>query len=442
MMGALLSFRRSTMRLNCRVLLFTWITVLAAVSASAQEAPLKTVLEDLFADITLQPPITGQSHEAHFLPSESGDLASLVFSRAVTSQLSGVPVGTSAGAFTYTFDASLGTFSRSSRSYGPSLAERAVTLGKGKGSVGFTYQQSKFQTFEGKDLESGDIVFYLRHDDLPPDLFFEGDLIQERVALDLSTRTFTLFGSYGITDWIDVGVVIPISSVDLEASLDQRVLRLATGDTGPNASIHLFPVNQPSRIVEASASATGIGDVLMRSKFRLFNVGGGAVAAGLDVRLPTGDEDELLGTGTTQVRVLGIVSRDVGLFSPHANIGFTAGDTDVAANELSYAVGTEFTPVTPLTFSVDLLGRRVLEVSRFEERDVTHSFRSSTNVPGTFTYSEFAPVEGSLNVGSGVFGVKYNPARTFVVTFNLVVPFTDSGLTPGVTPIVGFDYSF
>jgi hypothetical protein len=43
---------------------------------------------------------------------------------------------------------------------------------------------------------------------------------------------------------------------------------------------------------------------------------------------------------------------------------------------------------------------------------------------------------------SGALGLKYNPGRTMVVTFNLLMPFTSSGLTASVTPIVGVDYSF
>ena len=109
------------MRSINRVLLSVLVTGLFASPAWSQDAPLGEVLEHLFGDILLQPPTAQgfQSHEAHFLPSASGDLAPLVFSQAITSQLSSAPVGTSAAAFTYSFDSSLGTFSRSTESFGP-----------------------------------------------------------------------------------------------------------------------------------------------------------------------------------------------------------------------------------------------------------------------------------------------------------------------------------
>jgi hypothetical protein len=429
---------------SIRVLLLALLSAVPASPASAQDAPLATVLQGLFADILLQPPtVSGfQSHEAHFLPSASGDVAPLVFSQAIASQFSSLPIGTSGGAFTYAFDSSLGTFSRSTESFGPSLAERAVTLGKGKGSFGVTYRHTRFRTFEGRDLADGGIVFFLSHEDQPGQPFFEGDLIEERVSLDLSTRTFTMVGSYGLTNRLDVGVVVPFSSVNVSASVRERVLRLATGEQGPTSSIHLFPGGSPERLVQASGAASGLGDVVLRGKYRLFDAVGGGLAAGVDVRLPTGDQHDLLGIGASQVRLVGIASRRVGRFAPHVNVGYTMGSSDAVARELSYTFGTEFSPVRPFTFSVELLGRSMFDVYRFEEHDVEHDFHNVANIPGDFHYTEFSPVVRSLTTGSGAFGVKYNPARTMVVTFNLLVPFTESGLTPSVTPIVGLDYSF
>jgi hypothetical protein len=443
--------RGATMRLLWRVLVLGLITTVTAVPASAQEGSLSSILDTVFSDVLLQPPPADsgfQSHAAHFLPSQSGERAPAVFGQALTTQLSSVPVGTSGGAFTYKYDSSLGTFSRSTDTFGPSLAERAMTLGRGKASFGFSYQQSTYQKFEGKKLDDGTISFFLSHEDCCNNAFFQGDLIQEQITLDLKTRTFTISGFYGITDRLDVGVLIPVNSVDLTASVDARVLRLATGETGNTSGIHLFQGGIPMHTSTESGSASGLGDILIRSKYRFIETGGGGIAGGVDVRLPTGDEEDLLGLGAPQVRIMGIVSGTAGRFAPHANFGFTAsGDStvglyEVSANELSYAFGTEFAPSNRLTFSVDFLGRSLLDVDRFEETNVQHAFRSAAGIPGTFSYEEFTPVTGNLNIGSGAFGVKANPFRRLVVSFDLVVPFTDSGLRPGVTPIVGLDYSF
>ena len=50
--------------------------------------------------------------------------------RLVGLQVSSLPLGTSAGGFTWTFDPAMGAFARSSESFGPTFAERALTVGQ------------------------------------------------------------------------------------------------------------------------------------------------------------------------------------------------------------------------------------------------------------------------------------------------------------------------
>ena len=70
------------------------------------------------------------------------------------------------GGFTYTFDPALGTFTRTSESFGPTFAERALTIGRGRVSVGFGYQHATYDTFEGLNLrQRGAVRFYVPHID-------------------------------------------------------------------------------------------------------------------------------------------------------------------------------------------------------------------------------------------------------------------------------------
>jgi hypothetical protein len=56
---------------------------------------------------------------------------------------------------------------------------------------------------------------------------------------------------------------------------------------------------------------------------------GGGLAAAAAVRLPTGNEMDLLGTGATQVKVLLVYSADMGRFAPHLNAGYTWSQGDL-----------------------------------------------------------------------------------------------------------------
>src|SRR5437868_4495393 len=135
--------------------------------ARAQETPLSQILVKLIQnDIKLSGPPPGStfpSHEAHFLPGEDQRLAPYLFNQSIVSQLSSFPLGSSSGGFSYTFDPSLGTYSRSTNSFGPAFAERAATIGQKKWTFGANYQHASYSSFEAKALSNRDPRFYLTH---------------------------------------------------------------------------------------------------------------------------------------------------------------------------------------------------------------------------------------------------------------------------------------
>ena len=301
--------------------------------------PVGEVLPSLFGNTIVLTPTSvpdNPNHAAHFRPGVDQLQTPQQFNQQLVTLLATFPVGSSSGGFTYTFNPSLGTFSRSSESFGPLFAERALTIGRDRGSLGVGYQRSTYDTFEGKNLRQREIVFHVEHIDccgttsggvtsgdgtrLNP--AFEGDLIEAALALRLTTETVVFYGTYGLTDRLDIGVAVPLVSVDVDASIRARIQRLATA---ANPTIHQFDGDNPDERTFASAgSATGIGDIVVRAKYNFLRAGGGGLAAAVDLRTPTGDESNLLGTGGVQAKVYGIGSMAVGRLSPHVNVGYTA----------------------------------------------------------------------------------------------------------------------
>src|SRR5689334_21362822 len=123
------------------VVVLSIAAVLAARPAVAQQTPLSQILVDLIqGDIRLAPPAPpNPSHEAHFLPGPEQKIAPFLFNQAIISQLSTVPTGSSSGGFSYSYDSSLGTFTRTTNSFGPAFAERAVTIGRNRFNVGSNF---------------------------------------------------------------------------------------------------------------------------------------------------------------------------------------------------------------------------------------------------------------------------------------------------------------
>jgi hypothetical protein len=416
----------------------------------AQETPLSQVLVKLIqSDIRLSGPPPGSvfpSHEAHFLPGEDQRLAPYLFNQSIVSQLSTFPLGSSAGGFSYTFDPGLGTYSRSTNSFGPSFAERAVTLGRNKWAFGANYQHATYKSYEGKKLDQGDVQFYLTHL-VSSGAFFEGDIIRASLSMDLKTDTFALFANYGVTDRFDVGVALPILHVTLDASVVADILRLATLDTGPTAAIHTFSGGGSTTTLSDGGSASGIGDVLLRAKYRFLDTEGGGIALAMDLRAPTGDADNLLGTGTTQAKFLFVVSNAYNQFSPHVNIGYTiSGDSENAflnvTDEFNYTAGAEFVASPKVTLVGDFIGRQLRGSGRLVDQAKTFNWTTQGGVSGSTTFNEFASESGSLNLLLASAGVKFNPTRTLLISANVLFPLTDAGIRSKPVPVIGFEYSF
>jgi len=483
-----------------RVSVVVAAAMLTSSSAVAQEVRLANLLPDLILrDIVLESaPVPagvagipeGFTHLAHFSPIEANELNNPVvgivqsFNTQVATQFSTFPLGSSTGGLTYVFDESLGTFRRGSASFGPSFAERALTIGRRKLNAGATYQRTSYDTFEGRHLDDGSIKFYLRHQDCcnvsltnqapgfvlttqpngtrlnPP---FEGDLIEATLSMDATTSTTALFANYGATDRLDIGLVVPFVDVTVDATVRARVLRTVTAIA---PTVHAFDVTNPNaeRIVRRAGQASGLGDIVLRSKYHFLRVTGGGLAAAVDVRLPTGDEDDLLGAGGVQAKFVLIASSERGRFGQHVNVGYTAAQgtspgslaglaSAALPDEINYSGGTEFVASPRLTLIGDVVGRtlrgagRLALVSKpFEYTMPTGSGPGCGGLPTgvctTISLDEFNPREGNLTLLLGTAGLKFNPRGNWLISGSLLFPLSDAGLRSSRTIVVGVDYAF
>src|SRR5687768_2967508 len=231
--------------------LVTWLSPAASL---AQDTPLSSILPELLGNtITLLPSnLPDQpTHVAHFRPGADQLQVPTQVNQALLTLLSTYPLGSPSGGFTYTIDPALGTLTRSSDSFGPSFAERALTIGRGKVSAGFGYQHAVYDTLEGLNLRSGEVKFYVQHQECcrpgsgprpvpdgsrltPP---FEGDLIEATLGLELISDTSVVFATYGVSDRFDIGVAVPFVRVELDASILARIERLATVQ---DETVHAF----------------------------------------------------------------------------------------------------------------------------------------------------------------------------------------------------------
>jgi hypothetical protein len=383
-----------------------------------------------------------QPHSAHFNSDFQSDFSQ--FSTALVGQLVTIPLPSPASGFTYEFDPSLGVFQRTTQSFGPILAQRAETVGARRVSFGYASQRFTFDTAEGLDLARVPAVF--SHDNAQLRGGRE-DVVTTVNSIKASVGQFTTFVTLGVTDRFDVSLAVPIVSADLKVVSDATIQRLGT----INPLTHFFRQSNGDvgneRLFTAAASASGLGDVTLRLKGTVKRKDSAAVAAGLDFRLPTGDEMNLLGTGTAGLEPFLIFSGAFQKIAPHANVSYQWNGSSVLAgnpatgesadfpDQVGYAVGTEISVSTRLTLAIDVLGRYVINGERLRQEDF-HALDGRSVFPNIiFSRDSFQTLSGAL-------GFKVNIFSRLLVDANLLFALDNNGIRDKVTPLIGFEYTF
>jgi len=201
------------------------------------------------------------------------------------------------------------------------------------------------------------------------------------------------------------------------------------------------------RIFTAVGNASGLGDVTVRLKHTARTGPSGGVAVGLDLRLPTGDEMNLLGSGTAGVQLFGVWSATYQKLSPHLNASYAWNRSSVLAgnpasgtsadfpDQVAYTVGLDVSANARLTLAFDVLGRYVIDSERLRQEDF-HA------LDGQSVFPTIAFGRGSFNALSGALGMKANLLQRLLLDVNLLFKLDERGLRDKVTPLVGVEYAF
>ena len=433
-----------------RALTFAFVAFAALPPlASAQSQKLAHLLPTLYGEQGLivdssAPLPDGSTHSAHFNNAFQSRFNQ--FNAALASQLSALPLPSPSSGFTYTMDPTLGVFTRSTQSFGPIFAERAETMGKGKFALGFGMQHFSFDTIDGIDLGSLPAVF--THDD--PAAGGRADVVTTSTSIQATVTQNIAFATYGLNDSIDVSLALPIVSAEIDVVSEATIQRLGTGG---NLIVHFFGQADHSvgsqREYVRDGHASGLGDLTLRFKGTAARWGSGhGLALGLDMRMPTGDEQDLLGSGAWGLRPFAAASWQFGKVSPHLNFGYqwngdsllagdiTTGTKGNLPDELLYAGGFDVGVTRRLTLAADVIGRYLIDNSRVETTTFHGLDASGTPFP------DIRFDQASYNETSVALGMKLNPVGRLLVVFNVLLKVDDHGLRDKAAPLIALDYTF
>ena len=360
----------------------------------------------------------GADHTAHFSIDTATNFNRL--NDQIAAEVGGFPFSSSVDDFNFTFDAALGTFVSATTSLGPLFAEQAATLGQGNLNVGVSYTTFKYHTFNGERLSR----FQVRaeHDtdtiglpDIPEQ--FEADTVLITVDLDIRVHIVALAATYGLTERLDIGLLLPIVHVDMEVESLAQVEVASDNTLFPG--VHTFEDGPESAADRASGKATGLGDMVWRAKYHVFNGETLDVAAALLTKLATGDEEDFLGTGDHTLRPFAVLSKSLSIESlptlsltSHLNLGYEWNLNRPDQNSLEYVAGIDVG--TPrLTFVAELLGSHELDGDGIGDDILTASF-----------------------------GMKWNPWKRYLLSANAQLPLNDDGLRSNFVLTFGAKASF
>jgi hypothetical protein len=338
------------------------------------------------------------------------------------------PIGSSAGGFTWVFDSNLRVPVRRSRSFGPMFAERPFTTGKGKLNAGLTFQHTSFSSVGDQPLSEIENTSSYN---------FGSEVYSWTSSIDISIDRTIVSATYGVHDRVDIGVIVPVGRV--------RV-------SGFSAFYQLVDGEETNVRENSSGSSFGIGDVVIRGKAALSDTPRFSTAVALDLQLPNGDTEKLMGAGEAQAKVMFIAGATKGDIHPHVNVSYTFGGTGMEfgdadpdgdgpsliyrspSPEFDYTVGADIAVTPKLTVAGDVIGRVV--------RNAAQMTRVDSGAQDPDRYVGFEVLPGTLHKLLGAVGAKVSLGGAWLLTGTVLFPLNSHGIKPAVTPVVGFERAF
>jgi len=240
------------------------------------------------------------------------------------------------------------------------------------------------------------------------------------------------------------------------------IINLA-GNRIPRTQVQLVRSQRPIASVMAAGSATGVGDIALRSKYHFWRTEEGGAALGLILQLPTGEKRDFHGTEETHLSTFLYLSQVIrGRVEPHLNVGvdFNAGDVD--RSSFLYAAGATLLVGKSLGLVVDFIGRS--DFARFLVGSMPRTFGNVLNrAPDTCTAAQPCLLEPSTkdpsqartvsfsffpekikrnDIANFSFGLRYALEESGSIFFGGIVPINDDGFRADFIPSGGIEYTF
>ena len=347
-----------------------------------------------------------------------------------------LPLISASAGFTYQYNPAIEAFDRTSDTLGPLFLERPDTLGKGKFNFNVSYQYVQFDAFDGTGLdrlENRDpIVVALQSGGQA--IGAEATRLRYRLKLQSHVAAFSV--TYGIFDNLDVNLLVPVISTNLDVGIRSQQVATADSVSGPFASDSGPAVNGATH-----GSAFGVGDVLVRAKYQLPRCESVRSALGLQLRLPSGRTADFQGTGAVEVSPFFYASTRLWeRVEPHVNLGVDYNTNDTSRSAARYGVGVDVDAHPRVGLSLGFLGRSEFGASapaattRFQHLQANGTVQRESLLGIDFARKDFFDLS---------FGARVVVWQNLMLFANGIYALNDAGLrNDTIIPSVGIEGTF
>jgi hypothetical protein len=296
----------------------------------------------------------------------------------------------------------------------------------------------EFTSLNGAPLENLALTF--AHSDEPPsdtlgNPAFENDLMALDLEMKINVVVATVAVTAGITDFLDVGVAVPLVRTQVSGRSEAQFLPFGS------SAIHRFGGTDTDPVLRATAtmegSASGIGDVAARMKLNLGQNANMGAALLAEMRFATGKEEDLLGSGATQFRGMALYSAQFGTFSPHVNLGYAMRSSEEQNDAMLVGVAADnllsdwATLAVGIESEIQVGDNKFMLPSEIVLEDPFVRRIPATNVPNKSGDLIRASVGGKFTVRGGT-----------VLVVNGLFPLREVGLQPDFIWTIGVDFPF
>ena len=344
------------------------------------------------------------------------------------SEVSIVPVTSGSTGFVYTYNELVGVFERTPIGLGTIFNERANTAGRRGLAVGVSFIRQDFAEFNGEDVSALRIRSGLFARPQPLGTFLDNGSVEALLDLDVTTDTFALWTTYGVTEWLDVNLILPLTRIDFRARstikaklLTEPLPAFLTDAEGNISDFVVFPQGTEITLPGGAKVATntvaeekfGIADIVLRGKARWGEGTWGTWGMLVEMTFPTGNEDNFLGDGALKGRLLALYSRSFynGRINFHLNGGVKVTSETTRKYTVEYGSTLDIRVTDRLSIIAEPIG-----------------------------FWRMDPQGLPDNFADGAFGFKANLWRGLVLVATWRIPYTADGLRSDIIYTAGLEY--